>query len=70
MKVFCYGCGAKYELTEKDVERIQILSSPETFEVKLNHFLCINCFNKEKAYQQEDNLLKAERQKLDLDVDK
>ena len=47
MQVVCKNCGKIFNLSQNDETKIEELSTPNTYPVKLNSFLCKNCFNKD-----------------------
>ena len=70
MKVYCHGCNNQFSINDRDLLKINELSTPETFCVKLDNFRCISCLKNEPAYKGADGkLLIEEREKMKLDVD-
>lgn len=67
MQVVCKNCGKIFNLSQNDETKIEELSTPNTYPVKLNSFLCKNCFNKD---YQTDSVIRKNREQLGLDVDK
>lgn len=67
MKVICKNCGKAFNLSKNDETKIEELSTPNTYPVKINSFLCKNCFNKN---YQVGSIIRKSREDLDLDVDK
>ena len=65
MTVICNGCGKSCSLNQADLQKI---SDKNTYFVKLENFLCIQCVN--KKYSKNGIELKTARNSLNLDVDK
>lgn len=68
MYVTCNGCGKSYSLNQADLQKIEEISDKNTYLVKLENFLCIQCIN--KKYSKNGIELKIARDSLNLDVDK
>ena len=67
MNIICKNCGKAFNLSQNDETKIEELSTPNTYPVKINSFLCKNCFNKNYHV---GSIIRKSREDLDLDVDK
>ena len=68
MNIVCKNWGKAFNLSQNDEYKIKTLSTPNTFRVKLEDFLCEKCLDKE--YVGETNPIRKNREMLNLDVDK